>query len=97
MTVVPSHEVAICSVFKRVTGGKPVGAAQPPPDGVRTTAFLLVVFAWWLAGGHPNISIKPGALITMALPAPHNTLYLVIHIPTTAGQNITKFHIFPNT
>ena len=53
--------------------------------------FLLVVFVR-PAGGCTNIPSRLGTLIAMALLAPPTTSSsLIIHIFTTAGQNITTF------
>ena len=40
---------------------------------INIDVFLLVVSIWWPANGCPNISIRPGAFVAMALQAPATT------------------------
>ena len=87
----PSNNVGIHLGFTWLTGGclmettcaKWQGLSKPIID-----RFLPAVLVWWLASGHINISIRLGALITMALPAPPNTSLCVtpVHCHTTVGQ-----------
>ena len=101
-TVVPSNDIGTLKLHvadMRLTGRCRMALADFVRWGLTNCiidGFLLAVFMWCPAGRNPNISIRLGTLVAMALPAPPTTSLkrpIYLYLPSQLKKPIKSLNI----